>query len=281
MPVGEGGRSASSLGQPKPVENEPRPPRLKKALKKAYSELIAIAHGSVAQAHQVSPSLASLTDDRAQRVQQALEQFMPLVEQVIDQAVRRVFNQEALPAQAKVVSLFESHTQIIRRGKPGPRETEFGHKVNYAEVEGGFISDWQVIALGNPPDDQLLPAILHSHRKRFRHGPRLLAGDSGLFSPENEKLARQLGVKQISIPQPGSKTAQRKEHEKQSWFKQGQRFRNGIEGRISVLRRTVQLAHCPYRGLAGIERWIGWGIFVADLVIMARLCRKRRRPKPK
>jgi transposase, IS5 family len=225
----------------------------------------------------VSPALGRLRDARAQRLAQSLVSFLPLVEQAIGQALRRVFYNESLPAQEKVVSLCEPHTQIIRRGKPGPRETEFGHKVNYAEVEGGFLSDWQLIATGNPPDDQLLPDVLHRHCHRFEHAPRLLAGDQGLFSPANERLAQRLGVEQLALPQPGPKTAQRRAHEKQSWFKQGQRFRNGIEGRISVVRRTVQLARCPYQGLEGFERWIGWGIIVANLVVLARHRHKRRR----
>lgn len=218
-----------------------------------------------------------MKDEPARRLQQTLLHYLPLVEQAIEQAVRRVFNNESLPAQAKVVSLFEPHTRIIRRGKPRPQDTEFGHKVNYAEVEHGFISDWQTIAQGNPPDDRLLPAILYGHQKRFGHGPRVLAGDQGLFSPANEQLARQLGVEQISIPQPGYKTEERRAQEQQSWFRQGQRFRNGIEGRISVVRRTVQLARCPYHGLEGFERWIGWGVLVANLVVMARRRHKRRR----
>ena len=154
-------------------------------------------------------------------------------------------NDESVSAQAKLVSLFEPHTQIICRGKAPPHDTEFGHKVNYAEVEHGFISDWQVIAVGNPPDDQLLPAVLSAHRRRFGRAPHLLAGDAGLFSADNERLARRLGVRRIAIPQPGHKTARRRAREKQPWFKQAQRFRNGIEGRISVVRRTVQLARCP------------------------------------
>jgi IS5 family transposase len=246
-------------------------------LRRAYAELIASAQASVRQARQVSQALWRGLDAQAQRLAQALGSFLPLVEQAIGQAVRRVLYNEALPAHEKVVSLCEPHTQIIRRGKPGPRETEFGHKVNYAEVEGGFLSDWQLVATGNPPDEQLLPDILHRHCPRFEHAPRVLAGDQGLFSPANERLAQRLGVKQIAIPQPGPKTAQRRAHEKQSWFKQGQRFRNGIEGRISVVRRTVQLARCPYQGLEGFERWIGWGIIVANLVVLARHRHKRRR----
>lgn len=251
--------------------------RQKKARRRAYAELVAIAQASLGQARQVHQALGRLREARAQRLAQALGALLPVVEQAITQAVRRVFYNESLPAQEKVVSLCEAHTQIIRRGKPGPRETEFGHKVNYAEVEGGFISDWQLIATGNPPDEQLLPEILHSHCQRFGHAPQMLAGDQGVFSPANECLARRLGVAQSALPQPGHKTEQRRAHEKQAWFKHGQRFRNGIEGRISVVRRTVQLARCPYHGLAGFERWIGWGILVANLVVLARRRHKRRR----
>lgn len=131
--------------------------------------------------------------------------------------------------------------------------------------------------MGNLPDDQLLPAVLSAHCRRFGRAPYLLAGDAGLFSADNEHLARRLGVRRIAILQPGHKTAHRRAREKQLWFKQAQRFRNGIEGRISVVRRTVQLARCPYHGLDGFERWIGWGILVANLVVMARLRYKRRR----
>jgi transposase, IS5 family len=276
VPGGGRGGLGSCPGRAKQRSKGRAGPRQKKALQRAYTELITIAQTSVAQARQVRQALGRVRDAGAQQLARAVGSFLPLVEQAIGQAVRRVFYNQSLPAQEKVVSLCEPHTQIIRRGKPGPRETEFGHKVNYAEVEGGFISDWQLIATGNPPDEQLLPEILHHHCSRFGHAPRLLAGDQGLFSPANERLAQRLGVRQIAIPQPGSKTAQRQAHEKQAWFKHGQRFRNGIEGRISVVRRTVQLARCPNHGLEGFERWIGWGIIVANLVVLARRRLKRR-----
>jgi IS5 family transposase len=274
-----GGRdgSASYPGRAKRARPRGAGLRQKKALRQAYTELITITQASVEQARQVHQALQGLGDARAQRGAQAVGAFLPLVEQAIGQAVRRVLHGEALPAHEKVVSLCEPHTQIICRGKPGPRETEFGHKVNYAEVEGGFISDWQLIATGNPPDEQLLPPLLHRHCHHFGHAPRLLAGDQGVFSPTNERLAQRLGVAQSALPQPGPKTAQRQAYEKEPWFKKGQRFRNGIEGRISVVRRTVQLARCPYHGLEGFERWIGWGIIVANLVVLARHRHKRRR----
>ena len=227
----------------------------------------------------MAEALGAQRDEAAQRLVKPLTEFIPLVECAIEQAVQRVLQGKTVPAKAKIVSLFEPHTQIIRRGKAPPHETEFGHKVNYAEVEHGLISDWEVIAQGNPPDVRMLPPFLRQHRKRFSHAPRVLAGDRGVFSPENERLAQRLGVEQIALPQTGRRTAEREAHEKQRWFKKGERFRNGIEGRISVVKRTVQLKRCPYHGLDGFERWIGWGIVVANLVVIARALHKRRHRK--
>jgi transposase, IS5 family len=227
----------------------------------------------------VADALAEHTLAAVVRLRAQLLAFIPLVSQAIEQVVQRVLEGKTLSAADKIVSLCEPHTQIIRRGKAPPRDTEFGHKVNYAEVEHGLVSEWQVIPQGNPPDAQLLPPVLRAHRKRFGHAPRMLAGDRGVFSPDNEDLARQLGVAQIVLPQRGYRTAERRAYEKQRWFKNGLRFRTGIEGRISVLRRTVQLRRCPYRGLDGFERWVGWGVLVANLTVMGRIYHKRHTRK--
>ena len=213
----------------------------------------------------------------AQRLRQQFGELMPLVEQVIEQTERRVLKGESVPAADKIVSLVEPHTQIICRGKAPPHDTEFGHKVDYAEVDGGLIIAWKIIAVGNPPDEPWLLPALREHQRLFHHAPHVLAGDRGFFSPANKRRARQAGVKQFAIPQPGHLTTRQRQREKQPWFKQGQRFRNGIEGRISVVGRTVQLTRCPNHGLDGFERWVGWGVIVANLVVIARKLHKRRR----
>ena len=143
-----------------------------------------LARTTVTQTHQVAAALENSTDPQAQRLAQQFDEFIPLVEQAIAQTVRRVLNGESVLAAAKVVSLFEPHAQIICRGKAPPHETEFGHKVNYAEADGGFIVDWNIVARGNPPDDTLLPPALRHHIKLFGRAPEVLAGDRGFFSPE-------------------------------------------------------------------------------------------------
>lgn len=231
----------------------------------------------MSQSHAVTEALREVSAVSAQRLRQQFDDWLPLVEQVMAQTERRVLKGESVPAAEKVVSLVEPHTQIICRGKAPPHDTEFGHKVDYAEVDGGLLIAWQGMATGNPPDESWLLPALREHQRLFHHAPHVLAGDRGFFSPDNRRQARQLGVKQFAIPQTGRLTARERQREKQPWFKQGQRFRNGIEGRISVVRRTVQLTRCPHHGLDGFERWIGWGIIVANLVVIARKLHNRRR----
>lgn len=252
----------------------------KKAITHIYAELIETASASLEQASQVQEQLSrQKNNEMVGALVLQMNELQPLVKRVIDQATRRVLKGETVPAQEKVASLWEPHTQIIRRGKPQPHETEFGHKVNYAEVEHGLISDWQVEAFGNPPDAQMLPPMLRAHCKHFGHAPHVLAGDRGLFSPANERLAQDLGVEEIAIPQTGERSPERIAYEKQDWFKQDQCFRNGIEGRISVVKRTVQLRRCPAHAEDGFERWVGTGILVANLVIIARALSKRHRKR--
>jgi IS5 family transposase len=252
----------------------------KEVIAHLYAELIEIARTNLDQASQAAKQLSQQRKVATSQVLAGqLLELQPLIQRVIDQASRRVLQGETVSAQEKIASLWEPHTQIIRRGKPEPHETEFGHKVNYAEVEHGLISDWQVIAKGNPPDSEMLAPMLRRHCKRFGHAPRLLAADRGLFSPENERLARSLGVAEIAIPQTGKLTSQRLTHERQTWFKKGLYFRNGIEGRISVVKRTVQLRRCPAHGSDGFDRWVGMGIIVANMVIIARACSKRHHRK--
>jgi IS5 family transposase len=131
------------------------------AITHLYGELIQIASTTLDQAAQAALPLQEQKSDRVgTRLLAQLIQLQPLIKKVIEQARRRVLQGETVPAQEKVASLWELHTQIIRRGKPPPHETEFGHKVDSAEVEHGLISDWQVIARGNPPDAERLPPLL-------------------------------------------------------------------------------------------------------------------------
>jgi IS5 family transposase len=150
-------------------------------------------------------------------------------------------------------------------GKP----REFGRKVLIDEVDGGIVSRYEILEeVGR--EHPHLPASLEAHQERFGRAPHLLAGDRGLYSTENERLAQQAGIKRIVLPKSGRPSHEREQHEKQRWFKRGFRFRAGIEGRISVLGRAFGLDRCLDHGEEGMGRWVGWGILAHNLRQIAR-----------
>jgi transposase, IS5 family len=242
--------------------------KAKEELKEAYQKLIGITQASRAQAGRVVEALRESAEGGARRLQEHFEHFLPLVDQGIAQASRRVLDGEQLPATEKLLSLFEEHTQIITRHKAG-KPREFGRKVVLDEVDGGIISRYEVLAESGSERSQL-PESLLVHQEHFGRAPDLLAGDRGLYSSENEKEAQEAGVKRVVLPKSGRLSEERQRHEKQGWFKRGFRFRAGIEGRISELNRAFGLDLCLDHGEEGMGRWVGWGILTHNLRQIAR-----------
>ncbi len=245
-------------------------------LQQAYAKLIGIAQASRTQAEQVVEARQGRATEQAERLVARFHHVLPLMERAIDQATRRVLRGAPVPSEEKLVSLFEPHTQIIRRHKAG-KPTEFGRKVLLGEVEGGIVSQDAIldeVGLEHPH----FIASLDAHQERFGHPPHLVAGDRGLYSPENENRARDRGVKRIVLPQTGRVSRERQQHERQRWFRRGFRFRAGAEGRIHVLRRDYGLDRCRDHGEAGMGRWVGWGIVTHNLAQIARAVAARSTP---
>jgi len=261
-------RLTRQIGQLARTHSKKGAKTLEKPNVRLYAQLVGLVDTLVDQVEQVQPLLACQKSLEAEGLNLEFETYLPLVRQVVTQTRQRVLEGIQVPADEKVVSLFEPHTYVIRRGKSKPKETEFGHKVWFGEVDGGLISEYRILE-GNPPDARPVIPSVKQHRKQFGKAPRRLCGDRGLFSSDNEHQARALGVRQVALPQPGHKTARRKRKERQPWFRSALRFRNGIEGRISQLRRARHLTRCLNHGLAGMERWIGWGVIANNLATIA------------
>lgn len=238
----------------------------KQLRKTAYERLVEIGGAVLDQAKAVG----ELLGDAGHEVQQGahklagqLKQFMPRLQSVLEQTRRRVLQGEVVPASEKLVSIFEPHTAIIRKGKLS-KPTEYGRMVWLDEVEGGIISRYEVL-VGNPSDQEQVQPSLQHHKQVFKRPPRLLVADRGCFSDGNEEAAQAEGVEQICLPKPGARSEERKAHERQGWFVRGCRWRAGIEGRIHGLKRRQRLERCLNHGDAGMERWVGWGVISHDL----------------
>jgi len=200
--------------------------------------------------------------------------YCELGERVIDQARRRVLQGEQVPTAEKIYSIFETHTDLIKRGKV-LTPVEFGHKVFLAESAQGLITQYEVLQ-GNPGDDQQVEPSLKRHKENFGHAPELYSSDRGFFSETNVKSCKQKGVKVVCIPQRGGKkTAKRKAYEKSPAFKEGQRFRAGIEGRISVLFRGRGMKRCLAEGRPRFEVLVGAAVLANNLMRIAAMLSKR------
>jgi IS5 family transposase len=227
-----------------------------------YKQLLAITQEVLANADRAAEAT------RYSRVKTAVETLMlaslyaeikpygRLGLRVVDQARRRVIGQEQVPAAEKLYSIFEPHTDLIKRGKVN-KPVEFGHKVFLAESARGLITQYHVLK-GNPSDEDHVKPALDNHKDTFGYPPEVFAGDRGFDNPDNQTECVQAGVSCPSIPQRGGqKTADREALEKTPDFKKAQRFRAGIEGRISVLFRGRGMKRCLAEGSERFESFIG------------------------
>ena len=246
---------------------------------KKYRELIGITDEVVSGARGVlqrsreTKGKGLLTDLTVGELRKEIEHYCQLGEQVIAQARRRVLQGEQVPTGEKLYSIFESHTDLIKRGKV-KTPIEFGHKVFLAESAQGLITQYEVLD-GNPSDEDQVEASLQRHRERFGHAPQLYSSDRGFYRENNVTMCEQAGVKIVSIPQRGgTKTPQRQAHEKSPAFKKGQRFRAGIEGRISVLFRGRGMKRCLAEGREHFDLLVGAAVLANNLLRIADLLKK-------
>jgi IS5 family transposase len=205
-----------------------------------------------------------------------LTRYAVLGDRVIDQTQRRVLNGEQVPAAEKIYSIFESHTDLIKRGKAN-KPVEFGHKVFLAESASGLITQYKVLE-GNPTDNIHVPDSIAHHRTTFGAPPRVVANDRGFYSEDNISVCTEEGVRLVCIPQRGGKkTDERAQYEKSAAFKDGQRFRAGIEGTISVLMRGRGMRRCNARGAEHFAVLVGAAVLTNNLMRIARLLLKKQK----
>ena len=117
-----------------------------------------------------------------------------------------------------------------------------------------------------PDDREILIAAVEEHERRLGRTPRLLAADAGFCSAANERALEAMGVARVSIPNYATRDPVRRGRQKQRWFKRGQQWRTGVEGRISVWKRRHGLSRSRYPGLDGMQRWVGWGVIADNLI---------------
>jgi IS5 family transposase len=244
-------------------------------MKMLYEKLLTATAAVMRQAQRFAEEIATGVKSSSDVIQQAalgamkkeLETMTLRVNQVIQQTRARVLHGNT-HAEGKLVSIFEPTTEIIRRGK-AKQPTEFGKMIKVQEAESQIITSYEVYEKRPSDSDLLVPAI-EAHRQQLNRVPDLVAADAGFYSAQGEQTAHSMGVKKVSVPNRSTKSTERKKLQKTRWFRKGQKWRTGCEGRISVLKRRHGLNRCRYKGLDGMRIWVGLGTICDNLITIGR-----------
>ncbi len=199
--------------------------------------------------------------DHEHKIISNLHQTIKDVERVISQSDD--VNRGIKHIKDRLVSYADPDARPIVKGKLG-KKTEFGYKLQVQETENGFVSGYQLYQ-GNPCDKDLVEDSLKKHVELFNKSPTEYAADRGYYDKGNESLATEYGVKNVCIPKIGRKSKERTQHEGTRTFKRLKRWRGGIEGRISCLKRSFGLRRSMLRGYSRTKTWTGFGIFAYNL----------------
>jgi IS5 family transposase len=252
-------------------------------LTRAYQQLLAITSRVVGQAQRFAREIAAgVKRSRARRdrgalrrLRRQLETFVPRVQQVMRQTRARIVGGDPR-GEDKLLSVFETSTEVIRKGKAN-KLNEFGKLVKLQEAEQQIITAYAVYDT-RPSDSELLIPALAAHERSFGRVPRLVAGDAAFYSGANETAARAQGVTRVCIPNRGTKNLERRREQKKRWFKNGQKWRTGCEGRISVVKRRHGMTRCRYKGPDGMKRWVGFSVIADNLINIGQVMAARSDP---
>lgn len=244
----------------------------KKVRQQAYRDLLGVAERVRGYGLEAIEVLEVFTSEEAEQIIRAralrgkLERALMIFIRVIDQTERRVIHGESVPASEKVVSFFETHTDIIVKGG---RETQYGHKVFLTGGSTGLILDCLVVR-GNPKDSSMFSQMIERQQVLYNRVPRQVAADGGFASQDNLSWAKGEGIKDVMFCK--KKGLSVLDMVKSHWvYKRLRNFRAGIEGNISRLKRAFALARCTWRGWIGFQQYVWSTIVSYNLSVLGRL----------
>lgn len=242
-------------------------------LKAVYLPLIAQVEGICDWARSIVKGLRESRDlydnwgrVRADAIAAEIRENIKLARQVVHQSRERVLEERPVPNNEKLFSVVEPHTELLVRGKAG-KNVEFGHMVQIQQVEGCFITGYTVFKK-KPAENTLVLPALESHRQLFGSNPDRITADKAYWSSEIvPALEEEIGV--VSIAKGGGRNrVEPREHD--PLFRLAQRFRAGIEGTISFLKRVLGLERCLAKGWRNYVSAIGGTIFAHNLIVLSR-----------
>jgi IS5 family transposase len=205
---------------------------------------------------------------RLARAVNDLSELVGATRQIAAQTRQRLGGQTPDGSKRRV-SLHDPDARPIAKGRLG-KPVEFGHKAQLVEGDDGVIVDHNV-ERGNPADaPQLAPAV-DRVRKRAGRPPRAVTADRGYGEKAVDDDLAALGVKRVVIPRKGKPSAARRTEEHRRGFRQTVKWRTGVEGRISTLKRGYGWDRTCIDGTEGAKIWVGHGVLAHNLVKISTL----------
>ena len=227
-----------------------------------YKDLLKVTHKTVNAAE---TAVEELTRLGAIVYATQLAHFLPLVKRVIDQTERRVLHGESVPAEEKIVSIFEPHADIIRKDRRG---TYFGHKITLSTGRSGLVTDL-VIEKGNPADSTLAIRSAERHAKLFGAAPERAAFDGGFASKKNLETIKFGGTSEACFSKPAGVPVDEMTSTPRI-RRILKHFRAGIEATISFLKRSFGLSRCTWSGLPRFRAYCWCSTVAHNLLTVAR-----------
>jgi len=205
----------------------------------------------------------------AEYLVEQMKHYIDLAARVFHQTRRRILEGEKMPNDEKLFSIFEPHTELLIRGKAG-KNLEFGHMIMIQQVAEKFITDYNVFNK-RPVESNLVDDILGSHKDLFGQYPERFATDKGFYKDMETIKRLEKKVKTVAIGKKGKRTPQETEREHDPLFRHAQRFRAGVEGTISFLKRVLRLFRVMRKGWKHFMAEVGATVFAHNLLVLARV----------
>lgn len=238
--------------------------KTQRKVKGRYVELIRSAQWIHSVARQVQQKAFAAGYDVPE-----LSHYLPLARQIINQTYKRVVQGVSTPNDEKLFSLFEEHTELLKRGKAS-KPIEFGHKVLFCQTGEKFIHHYKVMPRRIEDKELLIPAV-EAHKDLFGHYPDVLSTDKGFYESMEQVSFLEEKIPVVSIAKKGRRNQEQYERETTEEFIEGQRFRAGSEGSISVLKRAFKLGKCYFKGFKNYAASVGLAVLCHNLVLLTRL----------
>lgn len=246
-------------------------------LKPGYRRLLELAEELLERARQVLEAVTFATTPKRAAVQDLLVgggqeakllHYMQLTEKVCGTARRRVLLGETVPNEDKLFSIFEPHTQLIKRGKQ-PNPIQYGHNVLVIEDAVGFICHYEVLAKGVLDQDAMVPAMTEL-QKRLGGKIERASFDRAFHTPKNQKELAAI-VAHPCLPKKGQAAGRKQQEEASVEFREARQSHPGVESAIGALQSANGQERCRDKSELGHERYVGLGILGRNLQVLGKL----------